>query len=319
MTARPLASAYPLPLPPCNVPIGLSPPLPRPRPTPRKAASGACRPAPLPPTAGGPTRPATPGAAPTPRGTAAASRATTSRCAPAARPRRCAPSCPRRAVAPGAPLQAAAMRANSFPGLLLVSACRLPFHPSISCPMKNSLCCLIALCLLAGACKKNDPDADLPPATQEGKNTAGVLLDGKPWLPKGSPTSPHPYGVSWPRFRVQGGRTLEINFFRYNSKDDLTAVNFHFPDVRHSGTFDLSQYVNTGVISGPRPPYAVYSIYEPGPDRKFYTGSTARGQIIITRFDTVARVVAGSFEAKLREEGGPDSLNITQGRFDLTF
>lgn len=186
--------------------------------------------------------------------------------------------------------------------------------------MKTPLCCLLVLCLLANSCKKDNTDPNgLPPATQAGKNTAGFLLDGKPWLPKGSPTSLQPYGVSWPRFRVQGGRTLEINFFRYNSKDDLTAVNFHFPDVHHSGTFDLSQYINTGVISGPQPPYAVYSIYEPGPDRKFYTGSTARGQIIITRFDTIARVVAGTFDAKLKEDGGPDSLSITQGRFDLTF
>ena len=63
----------------------------------------------------------------------------------------------------------------------------------------------------------------------------------------------------------------------------------------------------------------MYTIIEPSPRRSYYTGNAARGQVIITRFDTVARVVAGSFEAKLREEGGPDSLNITQGRFDLTF
>lgn len=118
---------------------------------------------------------------------------------------------------------------------------------------------------------------------------------------------------------MQGGRTLQINFSRYNSKDDLTAVNFHFPDVRHAGTFDLNRDTDPIVISGSQPPYAVYSIYEPGPDRKFYTGNAARGQVIITRFDTVARVVAGTFEAKLKEDSGPDSLSITQGRFDIKF
>ena len=179
---------------------------------------------------------------------------------------------------------------------------------------------LLTAALLAAGCKKDNTDPNgLPPATQEGKNTAGFLLNGQPWLPKGSPTNLQPYGVSWPRFSVKGGRTLQINFSRYQSKDDLTAINLHFPDVRQAGAFDMDRDINPVLISGPIPPYAVYSIYEPGPDRKFYTGSTARGQVLITRFDTVARVVAGTFEAKLREDSGPDSLSITQGRFDIKY
>gem|GEM_PF-4158760 len=54
--------------------------------------------------------------------------------------------------------------------------------------------------------------------------------------------------------------------------------------------------------------------------RRYYlTGPGAPGTIIVTRFDTVAHVISGTFEAKLREYNGPDSLTITKGRFDCTF
>ena len=185
--------------------------------------------------------------------------------------------------------------------------------------IKPLLLFLVALLALP-ACKKDDTDPNgLPAATQEGKNTAGFLLNGQLWLPKRSPTSAQPFGVSWSQYLYKGRRALQVNFSRYQSRDDLTALNFIFHDVCRAGTFALNQDIDPVLISGPRPPYAVYSIYEPGPDRKFYTGAAARGEVIITRFDTVARVVSGTFEAKLKEDSGPDSLAITQGRFDIKF
>ena len=188
--------------------------------------------------------------------------------------------------------------------------------------MKPYLLLLLAVALLAAGCKKDDTDPNgLPKATQDGKNTAGFLLNGQPWLPAKNPSSPGtpPVGANWSSSVYRGGKALQIFFIRYSSSQDVTALNFIFHDVRRAGTFNLDQDIDPVLISGPRPPYAVYSIYEPGPDRKFYTGASARGHIIITRFDTVARIVAGTFEAKLKEDGGADSLSITQGRFDIKF
>jgi hypothetical protein len=186
--------------------------------------------------------------------------------------------------------------------------------------MKTRLPLLFVLLVGAG-CRKDAPDAGLPPATQEGKNTAGFLLNGQPWLPQRSPltTGPFPFGATWSRRPYQGGRGLQLHFSRHRSDADVTALNLLFPDVRRPGTFALNQAIDPASIAGPRPPFAVYSVYEPGPDRLFYTGATARGQVLITRFDTVARVVAGTFAATVREDGGTDSLRITQGRFDLSF
>lgn len=40
--------------------------------------------------------------------------------------------------------------------------------------------------------------------------------------------------------------------------------------------------------------------------RIFLTGPTAKGTLIVTRFDTVARVVSGTFELTVREDSGTD-------------
>lgn len=187
--------------------------------------------------------------------------------------------------------------------------------------MKTSL---LSLCFLLSlvACKKDDTDPNgLPKAIQEGKNTAGFLLNGEVWLPERNLSRPgtSPIGANWSARISQGGRALQVILTRHPNADDYTALNLIFSDVRKLGTFELNQDIDPAVISGPRPPYAVYSIYEPGPDRKFYSSAAARGQVIISRFDTVARVVAGTFEVKVQEDGGAETLDITQGRFDLTF
>lgn len=50
---------------------------------------------------------------------------------------------------------------------------------------------LIAISIISifrfSKCQKENRDSNgLPPATQEGKNTLGFLLNGKPWKPQGS-------------------------------------------------------------------------------------------------------------------------------------
>ncbi|MBC8085548.1 MAG: hypothetical protein H7Z21_20305 [Hymenobacter sp.] len=49
------------------------------------------------------------------------------------------------------------------------------------------------------------------------------------------------------------------------------------------------------------------------------TGPTATGTLIVTRFDTVARVVAGTFELTVQEEISPETHQLTAGRSDDAF
>ena len=46
------------------------------------------------------------------------------------------------------------------------------------------------------------------------------------------------------------------------------------------------------------------------------TGLNAPGWILLTRFDTVDHIVAGTFEGELREMYGPAVYRISKGRFD---
>ena len=173
--------------------------------------------------------------------------------------------------------------------------------------------------LLAAGCKKDNLDPNgLPAATQEGKNTGGFLLDGQPWLPKASEIGNNPYTVSaaYGPFAYKAHR-VSVSMFRYQNVNNSQSITLYLAGVRRPGTYQLNQEIDPIVISGPEPSHAYYRITSGA--RDFYTGPRANGHVTITRLDTVARVVSGTFDAKLKEDGGRDSLSITQGRFDVKF
>ena len=170
--------------------------------------------------------------------------------------------------------------------------------------------------LLAAGCKKDNPNA-LPEATQSGRNTAGFLLDGQLWLPewKSSFSVNTPVSASWRRTSV--GRSLDFGFTRRNDNED-NSLDLFVPNITRVGTFQLNQ--RASITLGDRnPSYGIYIIAKAVPDRLFLTGPDATGTLTITRFDTVARVVAGTFELTVQEETSPETHQLTDGRFDLKF
>ena len=171
-------------------------------------------------------------------------------------------------------------------------------------------------CGLLGACKKDEPQADLPKATQEGKGTAGFLLDGQAWLPKRSDLTGRPAVNGYWR-KTTGGRSLSISFTNI-SQNEYTGASFFVPDIRQAGTFVLNQVpaITNGRNSTS---YGGYHSQRPSPGFSYYTGPDAPGELIITRFDTVQNIVSGTFQLSPREEGGSATIAITQGRFDLSF
>lgn len=172
------------------------------------------------------------------------------------------------------------------------------------------------LLLTLAACKKETELDKLPDATQKGKNTAGFLLDGNAWLPDGS----NLLGTGSPAFAywrsAAGSRMLEVTMIRDR---DGTSLQFFLPNLRQTGSFQLNQPV--GLPLGMRnPAYGMFimskSLTVP---RIFLTGPTSTGSLTVTRFDNVARVVSGTFDLTVQEETSPETHQLTQGRFDLTF
>ena len=183
--------------------------------------------------------------------------------------------------------------------------------------MKTScLFSLLALLLTASACKKEQTELEkLPDATQTGTGGAGFLLDGVAWLPEASSLSPGTaLSASWRR--TVSGQSLSLVFSRYS---DRTTASFFLPHVRQAGTFQLNQTASL-TLGRLNPAYGMFvmskSLTVP---RIFLTGPTATGTLIVTRFDTVARVVSGTFELTVQEETSPETHRLTDGRFDLTF
>jgi hypothetical protein len=110
---------------------------------------------------------------------------------------------------------------------------------------------------------------------------------------------------------------LRFGFSRLNEQE-YRNVDFFIPDIQRAGTFQLDQPASP-VLGYRNPAYGVYVVDRPTPIRIFSTGPSATGTLIITRFDTIARVVSGTFEMTVKEEVGPETHQLTQGRFDLTF
>ena len=180
--------------------------------------------------------------------------------------------------------------------------------------MKTALL-LLALLLSLSACKKDDPNA-LPDATQEGKGTAGFLIDGQAWLPKRDDLTGAPAVTGYWR-RTRGGRSLSVSFTSI-SRNSYTGLGFFVPHIRQAGTFALNQ-VPAITNGGNNVSYGEYGSQRPSPGIVYYTGPDARGELRITRFDTVQNIVSGTFELTPREEGGSATVAITQGRFDARF
>jgi hypothetical protein len=180
------------------------------------------------------------------------------------------------------------------------------------------------------------PEDKLPAATQTGANTAGCVVDGLTWVPRNNGQmingSPLPaVEATWRK--VPGGRhPLALIFIK--NIDDRTHVHgetdivLYLPNITQPGTFVFDQSANPSVVNGPIA-YAAFH-FNRSPTQQLHTGPDAPGRLVVTRLDTVARVVSGTFEftpaevtSGLTGNGTPipggKTARITEGRFDCKF
>lgn len=169
--------------------------------------------------------------------------------------------------------------------------------------------------LASNQCKKNKPDGDdshgLPPATQEGKNTLGFLLNGEPWTPSGSS------GVTNLSIDLDEGfknGIMGIVAYRTKSASDKTQfiLGIHDSLKLKSAPFKLTIYKKSiGALS--------YSTEDECSLNHYDTTIYEDGNITITKFDRGNRIVAGTFEGVLYKELCGDTIRITSGRFDMKY
>lgn len=180
-------------------------------------------------------------------------------------------------------------------------------------------------CSLVGSPDKAEPTLVLPPATAVGANTLGFEIDGRVWttygqyctgLFGGNCKNNFLYASS---YRFPGGRrklsiSTSLDTHKYHESFELEIDTLRGPGVYSAGlarTFPISALGK--------------NLYDPsltdGNNQYFYVGGASNSvRIVLTRVDTVQRIVSGTFEGRLEDISAPGKyVAIRQGRFDVTY
>lgn len=177
--------------------------------------------------------------------------------------------------------------------------------------MKKTIVYLLiaTLAVSCSSCKKNATPLDdngLPPATQEGKNTLGFMVNGQPWTPKGfdGPSNLSidvDFGFSQGIFGISAYR---ITNDREAFGIGCDSLNFITPPI----TFQIQKHSSAEIGFSKSPCTIDY----------FDTTVYRAGNLTINKLDKSNRIIAGTFNAVLYKPGC-DTFKITDGRFDMKY
>ena len=177
--------------------------------------------------------------------------------------------------------------------------------------MKNILPLFICLFVFS-SCKK-EKVSELPEATQTGANTFGAKIDEEIWTPR-------PFSglvnstILEARYSGTGG--LLINASDFSSSPTETEFEIYIHQVNGPGTFLLNQ--NTDIFPLSTANYGYFVKRKFSPLNEWITDATHQGYVNITRYDTAARIVSGTFEFTGGNiDSTTNSIHVTGGRFDI--
>ena len=181
--------------------------------------------------------------------------------------------------------------------------------------MKTAFC-FLAVLLLVNGCAKDDPEAGLPQATQEGKNTAGCLVNGERFVAAES-------GVSLltnPIPALRGGFAFDsVYYVSLNGTYQGQRATFMlFLSGETTRTYLLNRttaYYPQGdllrVFS-----HATVTLAGSGGET-YVTSVQHTGQVVLTRADLRAGISSGTFEFTAASTFDPGkTITVTKGRFD---
>jgi len=169
-----------------------------------------------------------------------------------------------------------------------------------------SLIMIFCSCLLflATSCKKQGIYL-LPPATNNGSNTFGCLINGKAFL--GQSRSELFLSIAAVQGSYHDG-TLSVlgsHYFGSTPTGSIFGISIDVQTPKHSGIITVPG-ANRNIIS-----------YSDNQDTfRFNSDSTHTGSVIITRFDSITHIYSGTFQGSLIDTYGKIVL-ITDGRFDV--
>ena len=170
--------------------------------------------------------------------------------------------------------------------------------------MKKPILSLLILAAIFSSCKKEV--SELPPATQTGANTFGAKVNGELWIPQGF--GPIPANNLLEARMLPSGDVI-INARNFSSSPNETEFELVILAVTGPGTYTLSTSN-----------YGYYVKRNITPENEWQTNVQYTGTINITKLDTVARFVSGTFQFNaINLYNTPQPLTVTEGRFDIKF
>jgi hypothetical protein len=178
--------------------------------------------------------------------------------------------------------------------------------------MRNLLILLLCTLPLLSACKKEAPSTTLPEATQEGKNTAGFLLDGQVWVP-----------FARCGFSEDPCREISGNYgLPYADEDHIDFRISRIHEDKHSSLIFTGHLPMSAPGDYSNDVNVIFLSEETKGSEGRYTfsgsSSSAQGSFILTKVDHENQIISGTFSFTLRESNGSGkSIEITDGRFDF--
>jgi len=170
--------------------------------------------------------------------------------------------------------------------------------------IKNLLTAATLLALLTAAgCNEDDPSSkdpidQLPPPTQEGKNTFGCLVNGEAWVTKTSIDASSFYQ----------GNILFISA-GVTEREREQDISFTIEDeFLSTGTYNLK---SSNRMKG--------LLYNQTENCDYKTFDPQSGELTISLLDFNKFIIAGSFEFEAVSVDCQDTVRVTEGRFDLNF
>jgi hypothetical protein len=179
---------------------------------------------------------------------------------------------------------------------------------------RNFFLFFLAPFLLFGLqCRKNkSPLEQLPPETQVGAGTFGCLINGNIFKPKGNPLNGPILSCAY-QF-VKGGYYFQLKANQENGPETLTiGLYTDSLEISMGQTIELSQKLSSGKAYGL---HGHYDVYTGG--ILYYTDSMVSGELKIKYFDSINKVVSGTFWFDAFNSTN-EKVEIRNGRFDMKF
>lgn len=176
--------------------------------------------------------------------------------------------------------------------------------------MKNLV--VLAIVALAGfsSCKKNIKN--LPDETQTGTNTFGAKVNGENWGPLKAGILPT---AAILEASFAGNNSIKITARNFSRTPIETEMEIFLKDITEPGVYPLNQ--TTEAFPNQTASYAYYVKRNLNIEDEWITGSSAGGQVVVTKYDLPNRILSGTFQFTANAKFGSAPITVTEGRFDV--